>query len=108
MLKWKIGDVTVTRVVELEAPTSARFLFDGVSQDDLLGIEWLKPHEEIRQKNAEQLRKMTLRWGGYTRPLLVDRHSGSILEPGQVEPNMTTQYADDRWSELRSATRKTA
>ena len=44
MLKWKIGDVIVTRVVELEAPTSVRFLFDGVSQDDLLGIEWLKPH----------------------------------------------------------------
>ena len=46
----------------------------------LVPIDWLKPHEEIRQKNAEQLRKMTLRWGGYTRPLLVDRHSGSILD----------------------------
>ncbi len=44
MLKWKIGDVTVARVVELEAPTSARFLFEGVSKADLLSIEWLKPH----------------------------------------------------------------
>ena len=44
MLKWKIGDVTVTRVVELEAPTSVRFMFSGVTKEDLLGIEWLKPH----------------------------------------------------------------
>ncbi len=43
-LKWKIGDVTVTRVVELETPTSARFLFNGVSKEALLGIEWLKPY----------------------------------------------------------------
>ena len=44
MLKWKIGNVTVTRVVEMETPTSARFLFNGVSKDALLGIEWLRPH----------------------------------------------------------------
>jgi glyoxylase-like metal-dependent hydrolase (beta-lactamase superfamily II) len=43
MLKWNIGDVTITRIVELEAPTSARFLF-GLSKQEVLGIEWLKPH----------------------------------------------------------------
>lgn len=43
-LKWKIGNVTVTRVVELETPTSARFLFNGVSKEALLGIDWLTPH----------------------------------------------------------------
>jgi len=43
-LKWRVGDVTVTRVVELETPTSARFLFNGVSKQALLGIDWLKPH----------------------------------------------------------------
>lgn len=42
-LKWKIGDVTITRVVELEAPTSVRFMFSGVTRDDLLGIDWLRP-----------------------------------------------------------------
>jgi len=44
MLKWKIGNVSVTRVVELETPTSARFLFNGLSREELLGIDWLKPH----------------------------------------------------------------
>jgi glyoxylase-like metal-dependent hydrolase (beta-lactamase superfamily II) len=43
MLQWKIGDVTVSRIVELEAPTSPRFLF-GRSKQDVLGIEWLRPH----------------------------------------------------------------
>jgi glyoxylase-like metal-dependent hydrolase (beta-lactamase superfamily II) len=44
MLKWKIGNVSITRVVELEAPTSVRFMFAGVSKEELLSIEWLKPH----------------------------------------------------------------
>ncbi len=43
MLKWRVGDVTITRILELEAPTSPRFLF-GLSKQDVLGIEWLRPH----------------------------------------------------------------
>lgn len=43
MLKWKIGKVTVTRIPELEAPTSPRFLF-GLSKQAVLDIEWLRPH----------------------------------------------------------------
>ena len=46
----------------------------------LVDIDWLKPHEEIRQKNMQQLLKMTLRWKGYTRPLLVDEKTGAILD----------------------------
>ncbi|MEQ8661070.1 MAG: MBL fold metallo-hydrolase [Gammaproteobacteria bacterium] len=44
LLKWKIGNVNITRVVELAAPTSVRFMFDGVTKEDLLAIDWLKPH----------------------------------------------------------------
>ena len=43
MLKWQVGEVTITRIVELEAPTSPRFLF-GLSKQAVLGIDWLKPH----------------------------------------------------------------
>ena len=46
----------------------------------LVPIEWLKPHEEIHEKNVVQLQKMTLRWKGYTKPLLVDLKTGSILD----------------------------
>lgn len=43
-LQWQIGKVTITRVVELAAPTSVRFMFTGVSKEDLLAIDWLQPH----------------------------------------------------------------
>ena len=43
MLKWRIGEVTVTRIPELEAPTSPRFLF-GRSKEEMLDIGWLQPH----------------------------------------------------------------
>ena len=41
MLKWRISEVTVTRVPELEAPTSPRFLF---GRSKLLNIGWLQPY----------------------------------------------------------------
>ena len=43
-LKWQIGKVTITRIVELEAPTSVRFMFDGITKEDLFAIDWLQPH----------------------------------------------------------------
>ena len=54
----------------------------GWSADDvdLVPIGWLKPHEEIREKNLNQLKDMTLRWDGYTKPLLVDKTTGAILD----------------------------
>jgi hypothetical protein len=54
----------------------------GWTADDveLVRIDWLKPHEEIRAKNMQQLKMMTLRWGGFTKPLLADAQSGAILD----------------------------
>ena len=46
----------------------------------LVNIEWLKPHEEIKIKNRDKLLDMTKRWGGFTKPLLVDSQTGSILD----------------------------
>lgn len=43
MLKWYIGDVTVTQVPELEVPTSPRSLF-GRSKQEIDGTEWFKLH----------------------------------------------------------------
>ena len=38
-------------------------LMDWSTDDvDLVPIDWLKPHEEIRKKNLAQLKDMTLRW----------------------------------------------
>ncbi|MDP6899276.1 MAG: hypothetical protein QGF94_00365 [Candidatus Thalassarchaeaceae archaeon] len=47
---------------------------------ELVSITWLKPHEEVKPKNVDILHEMTLRWNAYTKPLLVDRASGAILD----------------------------
>ena len=46
----------------------------------LVPLEWLKPHEEIKVKNMKKLLTMTLRWDGFTKPLIVDRVTGAILD----------------------------
>ena len=46
----------------------------------LVPLSWLKPHEEIKEKNRDRLLDMTKRWGGYTKPLIVDRKTGAILD----------------------------
>ncbi|MBT5593330.1 MAG: ParB N-terminal domain-containing protein [Euryarchaeota archaeon] len=46
----------------------------------LVPLEWLKPHEEIKVKNMKKLLDMTLRWDGFTKPLIVDIETGAILD----------------------------
>ncbi len=46
----------------------------------LVPYEWLKPHEEIKPRNRDKLLEMTLRWGGFTKPLVVDKRTGAILD----------------------------
>ena len=47
---------------------------------ELAPIMWLKPHEEVKPRNVDTLHEMTLRWSAYTKPLLVDRETGTILD----------------------------
>ena len=47
---------------------------------ELAPIMWLKPHEEVKPPNVDTLHEMTLRWSAYTKPLLVDRETGTILD----------------------------
>ena len=46
----------------------------------LVPYEWLKPHEEIKPRNRDKLLEMTKRWGGFTKPLIVDKRTGAILD----------------------------
>ena len=47
-LKWRIGAVKITSVVESETPTSPRFLFGGLDKAGVLAraakAPWLRPH----------------------------------------------------------------
>jgi glyoxylase-like metal-dependent hydrolase (beta-lactamase superfamily II) len=43
-MKWTIGDVTVTKIVELEMTGGSRFLLPQATPDAVLPIAWLRPH----------------------------------------------------------------
>ena len=47
---------------------------------ELVDINWLKAHEEVHQKKVIELFEMTLKWGGYTKPLIIDQKTGTILD----------------------------
>ena len=52
------------------------------TEEDVMLVEvtWLKPHEEIKLKARDKLLDMTKRWGGFTKPVLVDTRTGSLLD----------------------------
>jgi glyoxylase-like metal-dependent hydrolase (beta-lactamase superfamily II) len=43
VLRWKIGDVAIARVVEIEGPSPGTFLFAEATPERLLQHAWLKP-----------------------------------------------------------------
>jgi glyoxylase-like metal-dependent hydrolase (beta-lactamase superfamily II) len=43
-MKWTIGDVTVTKIVELEMTGGSRFLLPQATREEILPIAWLRPH----------------------------------------------------------------
>jgi glyoxylase-like metal-dependent hydrolase (beta-lactamase superfamily II) len=43
-MKWRIGEVTVTKIVELEATGGSRFILPQATREAVLPIAWLRPH----------------------------------------------------------------
>ena len=43
-------------------------------------VETLLPHEQVEGKQVDKLERMTLRWKAYTKPLLIDRKTGTLLD----------------------------
>jgi glyoxylase-like metal-dependent hydrolase (beta-lactamase superfamily II) len=41
---WKIGDVTITRVVEMETTSKATFVLKDGSPENIRSVPWLRPH----------------------------------------------------------------
>jgi glyoxylase-like metal-dependent hydrolase (beta-lactamase superfamily II) len=44
MMRWRIGDVTVTKIVELEGVGGSRFILPQATREAVLPIAWLQPH----------------------------------------------------------------
>ncbi len=43
-MKWRIGEVTVTKVVEMEVAGGTRFILPQASRDAVLPYQWMRPH----------------------------------------------------------------
>jgi len=43
-MKWTVGDVTVSKIVELEMTGGSRFLLPQATPETILPIAWLRPH----------------------------------------------------------------
>jgi glyoxylase-like metal-dependent hydrolase (beta-lactamase superfamily II) len=43
-MKWRIGRVTVTKIVELEVTGGSRFILPQATYEEILPIKWLQPH----------------------------------------------------------------
>jgi glyoxylase-like metal-dependent hydrolase (beta-lactamase superfamily II) len=43
-MKWTIGEVTVTKIIELEMTGGTRFLLPQATREEILPIAWLRPH----------------------------------------------------------------
>lgn len=72
----------------------------------MIPVEVLKPHEQVIEKKVDQLERMTIRWDAYTKPLLVDGATGTILDGHhryeiarrldlQCLPCVVVEYLDD-------------
>ena len=44
MQKWRIGEVTVSKIVELEVTGGSRFILPQATYEEILPIGWLQPH----------------------------------------------------------------
>ena len=44
MQKWRIGDVTITKVVEIEVTGGTRFILPDATYDACRPITWMHPH----------------------------------------------------------------
>jgi glyoxylase-like metal-dependent hydrolase (beta-lactamase superfamily II) len=43
-MRWRIGDVTVTKIVELEVTGGSRFILPQATPEAILPIAWMRPH----------------------------------------------------------------
>jgi glyoxylase-like metal-dependent hydrolase (beta-lactamase superfamily II) len=44
MQRWRIGDIAITRVIETEVASSARWILPNATRENLQRIDWLQPH----------------------------------------------------------------
>lgn len=96
MLKWRIGDVTVTRIVEIEAIGGTRFILPQATYEAAQEIGWLYPHfADERGKLKMSIHALVV--DTPTKTIVVDTCIGND-KPRATMPawsNLQTSFLDD-------------
>ena len=96
MSKWKIGDVTITKVIELAATGGSRFLLPQATPEAIKPISWLRPH--FADENGRlRMSIHTFLIQTPSRRIVVDTCLGNDKENRKIPHwnNMQTGFLDD-------------
>lgn len=87
-MKWRIGKVTVTKIVEMEVTGGSRFILPQATYEEILPIKWLQPHfadERGRLKMSIHALVVEAPGGGKTpRRIVVDTCLGNDKEGRRI------------------------
>jgi glyoxylase-like metal-dependent hydrolase (beta-lactamase superfamily II) len=95
MLSWQIGDVKVTRIVEIEAIGGTRFILPQATPETILPIAWLQPHfADERGKLKMSIHALVVETP--TRKILVDTCIGNDKDRNiPAWSNLQTTFLQD-------------
>ena len=96
MSKWRIGDVTITKVIELEVTGGSRFLLPQATPEAIKPIAWLRPH--FADENGRlRMSIHTFLVQTPTHRIVVDTCLGNDKENRRIPHwnNMKTKFLED-------------
>ncbi len=96
MTSWRIGDVSITKIIELEVTGGTRFLLPQATPEAILPIAWLRPHF------ADENGRLRMSIHSFlvqtpTHRIIVDTCLGNDKENRRIPHwnNMQTKFLDD-------------
>lgn len=95
MLKWTVGDVTITRIVEMETSGGTRFLLPQATYEAVREIPWLVPHfAEESGKLKMSIHALVVETPG--RRIIIDTCIGNDRERNVPQwSHLQTTFLDD-------------
>ena len=93
-MQWRIGAVTVTKIVELEVTGGSRFLLPQATYEEILPIEWLQPDfADERGRLKMSIHALVVETPG--RRIIVDICLGNDKENRRIPTWMQTSFLAD-------------
>jgi glyoxylase-like metal-dependent hydrolase (beta-lactamase superfamily II) len=95
-MKWRIGRVTVTKIVEMEVTGGSRFLLPQATYDEIRPIEWLRPDfADERGRLKMSIHALLVETPG--RRIIVDTCLGNDKENRRIPTwnRLQTRFLDD-------------